>query len=413
MMEQTNTETIPAVTPMKQGYIICVDDQAAILDSLSLQLESAVGDLCHIDAAESADEALELLQTLHRNGEYVEMLISDEVMPGMKGSQLLELVHRQYPHIVNVMLTGQAGLDAVAYAINHAGLHKYFTKPWEYEDLHLSIRSLIEKSRLARRNQELTQQLQEKYQELEGAYEKLSEAYGQLKETQDQLIRAEKLSLIGQLSSGIAHEVKNQLNMIGFAELIRDAHPEDETIRKYTEYILRAGTNIYNLVDEMRRFAKQEQPQYEMKLASVTDALERLLHFIRFDHLLKKRRMIKEFENVPLVSLNEEKFGQVIINLLRNAAQATQEYTGEIVVRASANADYVQIEVEDNGCGIPDAELEKIWEPFFTTKGEEGTGLGLDICKRIVEEHCGTLTCRSEQHRGSTFTILLPVPQRA
>lgn len=396
---------------MKQGYIICVDDQSAILDSLLLQLESAVGDLCHIDAAESAYEALELLQTLHENGEYVEMLISDEVMPGMKGSQLLELVHQQYPHIVNVMLTGQAGLDAVAYAINHAGLHKYFTKPWEYEDLHLSVRSLIEKSRLARKNQELSQQLQEKYQELEEAYDKLSDAYRQLKETQDQLIRAEKLSLIGQLSSGIAHEVKNQLNMIGFAELIRSAHPEDATIQKYTDYILRAGTNIYNLVDEMRRFAKQEQPHYELKVASVTDALERLLHFIRFDHLFKNRQVIKEFEPVPLVALNEEKFGQVMINLLRNAAQATQDYSGEIIVRISADADHVRIEVEDNGCGMPEAMLEKIWEPFFTTKGDDGTGLGLDICKRIVEEHHGTLTCQSEQQRGSTFTIHLPIPQ--
>ena len=398
---------------MKHGYIICVDDQAAILDSLLLQLESAVGDLCHIEAAESAAEALELLDTLQQHGEYVEMVISDEVMPGMKGSQLLEVVYQQSPHIVNVMLTGQAGLDAVAYAINHAGLHKYFTKPWEYEDLRLSVRSLIEKSRLARRNQELSQQLHEKYHELEEAYNKLSEAYSQLKETQEQLIRAEKLSLIGQLSSGIAHEVKNQLNMIGFAELIREAHPEDETIQKYTDYILRAGTNIYNLVDEMRRFAKQEHPQYQIKLASVTDALERLLHFIRFDHLLKTRQIIKEFGHVPFVPLNEEKFGQVMINLLRNAAQATQEHSGEIVVRVSSNAEHVRVEVEDNGCGIPEADLENIWEPFFTTKGEEGTGLGLDICKRIVEEHHGTLTCRSTLHRGSIFTITLPVPQSA
>jgi len=398
---------------MKQGYIICVDDQAAILDSLLLQLESAVGDLCHIEAAESAQEALDLIQTLHEHDEYVEMLISDEVMPGMKGSQLLETVHRQYPHIVNVMLTGQAGLDAVAYAINHAGLHKYFTKPWEYEDLHLSIRSLIEKSRLIRKNQELTTQLQEKYQELEEAYNKLSDAYRQLKDTQDQLIRAEKLSLIGQLSSGIAHEVKNQLNMIGFAELIREAHPEDATIQKYTDYILRAGANIYNLVDEMRRFAKQEQPHYEIKLTSVIDALERLLHFIRFDHLFKSRKIIKEFENIPLIPLNEEKFGQVMINLLRNAAQATQEYHGEIILRVLSHLNHVQIDVEDNGCGISEGDLEKIWEPFFTTKGDDGTGLGLDICRRIVEEHHGTLTCRSELHRGSTFTIHLPIPQSA
>ena len=400
---------------MKKGYIICVDDQTAILDSLLMQLESAVGNVCEIETAESADEALELIDSLHQRGEYVEMLITDEVMPGMKGSQLLEIVHRRFPQMLKVMLTGQAGLDAVAHAINAAGLNKYFTKPWEYEDLQLSVRALIEKSRLARQNTELNRELQAKYRELEEAYRKLSEAYRQLKETQDQLIHAEKLSLIGQLSSGIAHEVKNQLNMIAFAELIRDEHPNDANIQKYTAFILKAGNNIYNLVDEMRRYAKKEQPSYDMKPTSVVDVLEQLLHFIRFDRLLRKRRLLKEFgENVPMILLNEEKFGQVMINLVRNAAQATpDDDSGEIVVRVAAQPEAVQIDVQDNGCGIPAALLEKIWEPFFSTKGEEGTGLGLDICKRIVEEHHGSLTCRSQVNVGSTFTILLPLPGEA
>ncbi len=393
---------------MGKGYIVCVDDQPAILDSLLTQLERAVGDRCEIETTESADEALELLEYLRRHGEIIEMLISDEIMPGIKGAQLLQIVNTRFPGVMKVMLTGQAGLDSVAYAINNANLDKYFTKPWEYRDLKLSVQNLLEKNALRRKNQRLTQELQEKYDELEQTYLNLSSAHKQLKETQQQLIHAEKLSLIGQLSSGIAHEVKNQLNMIGFAELIQDAYPADEKIQKYTSCITKAGNAIYNLVDEMRRFAKKEQRSYEMQAASVTETLERLLHFVRFDTLLCTRTLTTDFQETPLALLNEDKFTQVMINLIRNAAHATQEGEGEISLRVTSHDEQIQVDVSDNGIGIPEEMREHIWEPFFTTKGDEGTGLGLDICKRIIEEHHGTISCESQLDLGSTFTILLP-----
>ncbi len=352
---------------------------------------------------------MEVLEELQQSGEIVEMIIADEVMPGMRGSQLLEIVHKSSPDIIKVMLTGQAGLDAVAYAINNAGLVKYFTKPWESKDLQLTIQSLLEKGRLARKNEKLTQELQENYKKLEQTYNELSLAYKQLKETQDQLIQAEKLSLVGQLSTGIAHEVKNQLNMLGFAELIQEEYPDDKRLQKYAGYILKSGKNIYNLVDEMRRFAKKEQRQYKMETASVTEVLNKLLSFIRFDKLLSSRKIITNFENHPFVCLNEDKFGQVIINLIRNAAYATTEDAGEIKIGVSTNGNQALIEVQDNGCGIPEEHLDQIWTPFFTTKGEEGTGLGLDICKRIIEEHNGSISCASQVNVGTTFTIALPI----
>jgi len=398
---------------MKKGFIICVDDQAAILDALMTQLENAVGDTCNIETAESAEEALEVLGDLQRNGELLEMIIADEVMPGMKGSQLLEIVHKCFPEVIKVMLTGQAGLDAVVYAINHAGLDKYFTKPWEYEDLKLTVVNLLEKGRLARKNKLLASELREKYQELESAYHKLALAYKQVKETQDQLIHTEKLAIVGQVASGIAHEVKNQLHMIGFAELIKEAYPADEKVQKYAGFILNAGNNIYHLVDEMRRFAKKEQRHYEMEMCSVTDVISHLLNFIRFDKLLAHRKIITDFTENPTVRANSDKIGQVLINLLRNAAYATSENTGEIRITVAANKDHAVIQVQDNGCGIPEEYLPRIWEPFFTTKGDEGTGLGLDICRRIIEEHHGAITCTSRVNVGTTFTISLPLVQDA
>lgn len=398
---------------MEKGFIICVDDQPAILDSLMTQLESAVGETCDIETAESAQEALEIFDDLTKDGELIEMVISDEVMPGMKGSQLLEIIHKRSPQTVKIMLTGQAGLDAIAYAINNAGLDKYFTKPWEYKDLRLTVINLLEKARLARKNKRLTVELREKYQELEHTYHKLELAYKQLKETQDQLIHAEKLSIVGQVSSGIAHEVKNQLNMIGFAELIKQAYPDDEKVQKYTGYIMNAGKNIYNLIDEMRRFAKKEQRHYEMDMCSVPDVITNLLSFIRFDKALAHRKITTEFHEHPKTHLNCDKIGQVLINLIKNAAHATPDNTGEITIQVSSNETHALIKVQDNGCGISEDRLPQIWEPFFTTKGDEGTGLGLDICKRIIEEHNGTITCTSQENVGTTFTISLPLVRDA
>ena len=321
-----------------------------------------------VSTGESADEALELLEYLHQRGELIEMVISDKIMSGMKGAELLAIVNSRFPGVMKVMLTGQAGLDSVAYAINNASLDKYFAKPWEYRDFKLSVQALLEKNALRRRNQSLTQELKEKYDELEPAYCELSSAHKQLKEMQQQLIHAEKLSLLGQLSGGIAHEVKNQLNMIGFAELLQAEYPEDEKIQKYTDYITKAGNTIYNLVDEMRRFAKKEQRSYEMQPASVKDIVERLLHFLRFEKLLCTRTLTTDFQDTPLALVNEDKFNQVMINLVRNAAHATQEGEGEIALRVTSHRGQIRIEVRDNGVGIPDDVLEHIWEPFFTTK---------------------------------------------
>jgi signal transduction histidine kinase len=394
---------------METGYIICVDDQTAILDSLMMQLENIVGEQYEIETAESANEALELIDDLVESGEQIVMVISDEVMPGMKGSQLLEIVHKRFPQAIKIMLTGQAGLESVAYAINQAGLDKYFTKPWEYDDLKLSILRLLDRARLARRNEQLTTALQEKYQELENAYTQLEAAYQRLQETQDHLVHTEKLAVVGQLASSIAHEVKNQLNTIGFVELIGAAYPDDEKVQKYVGYIVNAGNNIYNLIDEMRRFAKKEPGQYDLEVCSMTDVITKLLNFIRFDKALASRNIVTAFNAEPTVRVNCEKIGQVLINLIRNAAQATPEQTGEITIEVTSRGEHALVHVRDNGCGIAEEQLPKIWEPFFTTKGDEGTGLGLDICKRIIEEHHGRITCDSQVNVGTTFAIALPI----
>ena len=142
-----------------KGFILCVDDQPEIIDMLLVQLERAVGDECIIEVAESADEALKVFHELEDQGEIIELVITDEIMPGLKGSRFLEAIHEHDPDIMTMMLTGQAGLDDVIYAVNHGHLAKCLKKPWNSDKLQNMVKALLEQTRANRRHKRLAQQV--------------------------------------------------------------------------------------------------------------------------------------------------------------------------------------------------------------------------------------------------------------
>ena len=153
--------------PEIREHIICVDDEEGILTALRQQLGRRFGDECEISVAQSAKDALELVEELQRENEPVAVVIADQIMPGMKGVELLEEIHRLSPLTTKVLLTGQAGLDAVVTAINRAGLNRYISKPWDEPDLRLTVESLLKTFRLHRENALLVADLKRKNAELE------------------------------------------------------------------------------------------------------------------------------------------------------------------------------------------------------------------------------------------------------
>ena len=157
-------------------HIICVDDEEGILIALRQQLNARFGDECSIEVAQSAKDALELVDELKRDGEPLAVMIADQIMPGMKGVDLLEEVHKRSPGTTKILLTGQAGLDAVVAAINRAGLNRYIPKPWDEPDLRLTVENLLRTFRLHRQNEVLVDDLQRKNRELESAKEWLESA---------------------------------------------------------------------------------------------------------------------------------------------------------------------------------------------------------------------------------------------
>lgn len=133
----------PVLSNRYKHYIICVDDDQSVLNQLVTQLEETFGDICLIESAESAEEAIDLLEDITEEGGKPMVVISDQVMPGMKGDRFLEVVNNKYPNTHKILLTGYAGLESAMYAINHANLDKYFEKPWDKEEFIAVIQRLI------------------------------------------------------------------------------------------------------------------------------------------------------------------------------------------------------------------------------------------------------------------------------
>jgi two-component system, cell cycle response regulator len=146
--------------------ILCVDDEDGVLAALRAQLGARFGHECEIATASSGDDALALFDELEKDGEHIAVIIADQIMPGMKGVDLLERIDRRSPLTTKILLTGQAGLDAVISAINRAHLNHYIPKPWDEASLHLAVENLLRQYRLREENRQLIETLSAKNQAL-------------------------------------------------------------------------------------------------------------------------------------------------------------------------------------------------------------------------------------------------------
>lgn len=236
--------------------------------------------------------------------------------------------------------------------------------------------------------------------------EQLEKAYKELKEAQETLIRQEKFAILGRLAAGISHEIKNQLSVVMAVEAIKKILPENPKVQLYTDLIIEARNRIVNMLDELRDFSKRKE--YEKSNIDLIALIKNTISICQFDKDLEKMKLVfSQKDNEPaIVNANPDKIQQVLINLLRNAAHAS-ESKSKIEISLELKNDKWVISVRDYGSGIPEEIQSKIWEPFFTTKAS-GTGLGLDICKKIIENHDGKIWFESQPGVGTTFYIELP-----
>ena len=232
---------------------------------------------------------------------------------------------------------------------------------------------------------------------------------------QDQLIQSEKLSAIGQLIAGIAHDLNNPLaSVVGFADFLREVPDVPAALREPLAVIQEEAERASKIVKNLLGFArKQEHQRRPTNLASLLDNTLLLLRNQLMAHRVEAR--IEVDPDLPMPDIDPNQIQQVFVNLIHNAAQAiaTSGRPGTIIVRARPWLDGVAVEVIDDGPGMSESLASQVFEPFFTTKPEgEGTGLGLSISQGIVREHGGRILLATEEDRGSTFTVQLPLATR-
>ncbi len=233
------------------------------------------------------------------------------------------------------------------------------------------------------------------------------------KALEKQLLQAEKLSALGQLISGVAHELNNPLTSItGYAQLVLETDLEPQT-RSDLERILEEADRSARIVKNLLTFARQHRP--EKRLVNVNQIIESVLSLqayqLRVDNIVVTTDLD---ENLPPILLDSYQIQQVLFNVITNAHQAMVSYRGaghlHVSSQLARDGEVVWIIIRDNGPGIPPEIVGHIFDPFFTTKDVgEGTGLGLSICYGIMKEHDGDIWVESEVGQGATFFIELPV----
>jgi signal transduction histidine kinase len=228
-------------------------------------------------------------------------------------------------------------------------------------------------------------------------------------EMAQRLVRSEQMAAIGRLATGIAHEVKNHLSPFMLADMIAKRYPGDRQIQDASEMMIEAQQHIFDLVNEIRNFASGTGSSYTMEPTDLAELVERVSRFIKCDATVRTANVVLELEERPMVIADAKGIRQVLINLIKNAADALPERGGRILIHVKTRDRQAILDVTDNGRGIPAEAQARVFDAFFTTKGTKGLGLGLDISKKIVEAHRGQLGFRSTEGKGTTFRMALPL----
>jgi signal transduction histidine kinase len=220
----------------------------------------------------------------------------------------------------------------------------------------------------------------------------------------------EKLSLIGELAAGIAHEIRNPLTSItGFAQMIKELS-NDETIDNYIEIMLNELNQINTIVNQFMFISKPKE-NMETRDTDMKALVSQVIEFMKPQTNLKGLNFIEfiSSDSIFAAHCDPNQITQVIMNLIQNAIEATTDSIQKIVVSLkNTNKNSLLIEITDKGCGISQERQKRLFEPFYTTK-EKGTGLGLMMCKRIIENHDGTIEVNSQLGEGTTVRIILPM----
>jgi signal transduction histidine kinase len=386
--------------------ILLADDDSITLRMLETTLRRLNAEVI---CAQDGNRAWELIRS-----EKPDIALLDWMMPGLEGLDIVKRLKNEplQKFIYLILLTSNDRTEDITLGLD-SGANDYITKPFDKDELKSRIavgaRVVEYENRLERMNAELR-----KYS---------SEMEALALERAQQLVQADRMVTLGTMAAGIAHEINNPLTVIqGNIKLIKRVWTQDvnpifqaaeqerkfgigsKSIMELLASLEKSSIRMRNIIDGMRNFAHGKGGEIDViaPRSCVEDAME-----ICLPKTKTKVEVVTEIAEIPFQTrANAVQITQVLVNLIGNAVDAlagTPE--AKIIIRVAANEkSHVVFSVVDNGPGIPKENLEKLWNPFFTTKPMgEGTGLGLFICKSIMEQHGGRLWVESEPGKGATF----------
>ena len=223
---------------------------------------------------------------------------------------------------------------------------------------------------------------------------------------EDQVKRVEKLAAIGEMASGLAHEIKNPLaSLSGSIQFLREDIPYDPDRDRLMDIILREADRLTALVNDFLMFAKPQPGQ--IKIVELDVALEEIIKvFTSNSHRNKRIIVTKQLAEAIFVEIDPEHLRQVVWNLLLNADEAIENEGRIDIIMYPVDKQHICITISDSGCGMNEETMKSIFDPFFTAK-PKGTGLGLSIVQRIITSYNGLIDVQSEPEKGTTFTVKL------
>jgi signal transduction histidine kinase/HAMP domain-containing protein len=237
-------------------------------------------------------------------------------------------------------------------------------------------------------------------------YRNLQEKMAELRETQEQLVQSAKLAAIGELASNVAHEINNPLtSIIGFTELARE-DDDREMIRNSLDIVEKEALRAREIVKQLLGFARKKPLQ--LTEVMINDVLRDVVVLSSSQARMSKVKISEEYENVPITIGDIDQLKQVFLNIITNAVHA-MPHGGFLTIKTSMVGEYIFASIADTGQGIPQEVRHRIFEPFFSTKKDSGTGLGLSISYRIIQDHGGRIDVESEEGKGTTFIVRLPI----
>jgi signal transduction histidine kinase len=382
---------------MNQGTILCVDDDATVLRALRSLLSNLGNDFI-IEIAEGGEEALEIAQELKEQETPLAVVISDFIMPGMRGDELLISLHQLYPSAITIMLTGQNDVSGVKRAINEANLYRFLEKPFDNDDLLLTIKSACQ----AYQNE---REVVRQNTQLKALNTDLEEMVSLLERQQQDLTRSEAKATISTLVASVSHELGTPIGNI-----VLTADSLVEVTRKFklaVETNQMSRTGLGSFIDTVTEASS-------LLHGNVRRASSLLLNFkqVAADQASEQRRtfelgtVVREIVDTMKPSLRNKPhrvvlniaqdigmdsfpgaLGQIVINLINNAyLHAFEGCTdGVLTIHANLQGNAVHMSFSDNGVGISQENLVRLMEPFFSTKvGRGGTGLGMSIVATLV-----------------------------